>query len=291
MSVNIRVRNGLEPDIYSGEGGMTEGDLRGPQSDMLKGNSGVVDRANGHCLVHAAAIPDMSIVVDPGVAYIPNSSFDEDDSNSIKSWEAVIAGTTFSRTLGINPNSSGQTRVDLVCVKLDPGAIPDEHASDIAELIVVEGTPGAGVPETPAFHTAFAKLNVIDGEVEIENADITDLREQIVLKNEFLPGVRTTTITSSSTPTPNADTTDVYDITALAATATIGAPTGTPKPFQPLLLKIKDNGTSRSLNWNSIFRAVGAYLPTSTIANKLLYVGALWNATDSKWDVVATIQE
>jgi hypothetical protein len=92
---------------------------------------------------------------------------------------------------------------------------------------------------------------------------------------------RVTTVTSASAPTPNANTTDMYIITALAETATFGAPTGSPVQGQKLIVRIKDNGTSRTLNYNGVYRAVGTTLPTTTTANKVIYLGFLYNSTES----------
>jgi hypothetical protein len=102
---------------------------------------------------------------------------------------------------------------------------------------------------------------------------------------------RATSIASSVTPTPNADTTDQYEVTALASAATFGAPTGTPTAGQKLTIRIKDNGTSQTLAWNAIYRAIGLILPSATVANKLIYVGCIYNTTDTKWDVVAVSEE
>lgn len=99
------------------------------------------------------------------------------------------------------------------------------------------------------------------------------------------------TTASSATPTPNGDTTDHYTVTALAAGATFGAPTGTPTDGQNLVIRIKDNGTARTLAWNAIYRAVGVTLPTTTVISKTLYLGFKYNSADSKWDCLATAQE
>ncbi len=101
---------------------------------------------------------------------------------------------------------------------------------------------------------------------------------------------RVTSEASNATPTPNADTTDVHIITALAAGATFGAPTGTPTQGQQLIIRIKDNGTARSLNWNAIYRAsTDLALPTTTVLGKTLYLGFMYNSTDSKWDLLAKL--
>lgn len=101
--------------------------------------------------------------------------------------------------------------------------------------------------------------------------------------------LRTTTIASSATPTPNIDTTDIFTITALSdATATFGAPTGTPINGQKLIIRIKDNATARILAWNAIYRAgADVALPLTTVISKTLYCGFMYNSTDTKWDLMA----
>lgn len=102
---------------------------------------------------------------------------------------------------------------------------------------------------------------------------------------------RVGTTASSSTPTPDADAHDQYTVTALAAGATFGAPTGTPTDGQKLMIRVKDNGTARTLAFNAIYRALGVTLPTTTVISKTVYMGCIYNSADTKWDVVAVTQE
>jgi hypothetical protein len=108
------------------------------------------------------------------------------------------------------------------------------------------------------------------------------------IKIDMKPIPRVSTIVGSATPTPNADTTDMYVITALAATATFGAPTGTPVDGQKLMLRIVDNGTAWALSWNQVYSAVGITLPTTTTAGKCTYVDMIYNAQFSTWDCIST---
>ena len=102
---------------------------------------------------------------------------------------------------------------------------------------------------------------------------------------------RVNTVASGATITPTADLSDMYTVTALAAAATIAAPSGTPTNGQRLLLRIKDNGTARALTWNATYRVIGVTLPTTTVANKTIYVGCIYNSADSVWDVVAETEQ
>ena len=78
---------------------------------------------------------------------------------------------------------------------------------------------------------------------------------------------------------------DVASVDATSA-LTMNAPSGTPTAYQPLLYRIKDNGTARSITWNAVYRAVGCTLPSTTVVGKVLYVQTRYNSADSLWDVV-----
>jgi hypothetical protein len=99
---------------------------------------------------------------------------------------------------------------------------------------------------------------------------------------------RVTTVSDSATPTPNSDTDDMYIVTGLTQTATFGSPTGTPTQGQKIVIRVKDNGTARTLAWNAIYRASSDLsLPTATVASKTMYLGFIYNSTDSKWDLLS----
>jgi hypothetical protein len=89
---------------------------------------------------------------------------------------------------------------------------------------------------------------------------------------------------------------DQYALTGLANTLTISADANAaPADGQRMLFRIKDNGTARALTWTTgstnSFRVIGTTLPTTTVISKLVYVGCIYNAADSRWDVLAVGQE
>jgi hypothetical protein len=61
--------------------------------------------------------------------------------------------------------------------------------------------------------------------------------------------------------------------------------------MQPMLIRIKDNGTAQSIGYGTQYRAIGVTLPTTTVISKTLYLGGFWNATDSKFDITACAME
>lgn len=99
------------------------------------------------------------------------------------------------------------------------------------------------------------------------------------------------TTTSSATPQPDADAHDQFNVTALGEGATFAAPSGTPTNGQKLIIRIKDDGTARSLAFNAIYRAIACTLPTTTVLGKTTYIGAIYNSADSKWDVLGVATE
>ena len=98
-------------------------------------------------------------------------------------------------------------------------------------------------------------------------------------------GVRVQSVTSSVTVTP-VSTNDLVKITEQSDGLTLVNPTGTFSEGQALMIRIKDNGTARTITFDTNYRAIGVTLPTTTVISKTLYLGIIYNSTDSKWDVV-----
>jgi len=99
-----------------------------------------------------------------------------------------------------------------------------------------------------------------------------------------LPRVASTT--SSGVATPNADTTDLFELTAQAATVAFQQPSGTPVDGQKLMIQIIDNGTPRAITWSATGYAAGvATLPTSTVTSKYYFIGFQYVTANSlnKW--------
>lgn len=101
---------------------------------------------------------------------------------------------------------------------------------------------------------------------------------------------RVQSVTSSATVTATSAN-DLVKVTAQAAGLTLANPTGTFAEGQALIYRIKDNGTARSITFGAKFRALGVTLPTTTTISKTTYVGCIYNSTDDKFDVIASLTE
>jgi hypothetical protein len=101
---------------------------------------------------------------------------------------------------------------------------------------------------------------------------------------------RVQTVASSATVTPTASD-DLVVITAQAAGLTLANPTGTFVQGQSMVIRIKDDGTARTIAYGVDYRAIGVTLPTTTVINKTTYLGCIYNTTDNKLDIVGVCTE
>lgn len=122
----------------------------------------------------------------------------------------------------------------------------------------------------------------------LSDDDFATLTNTVTLTNKAITK-RVSTTASSATPTPTASTDDMYTVTALAANATFGSP-GAGTNGQGLIIRIKDNGTSRTLAFNAVYRfSTDIPAPSATTISQTMYLGFIYNTADSKWDCVSKI--
>lgn len=140
----------------------------------LIASSGVVTKAAGttHFSVQAQGTPDMTVKVKAGRAHIKGSS-----GNAYP----IISDTDTSVAVG--SNGSGSTRIDAVVLYVDKGVSANSDASNIAKLIVVQGTTSAPsdstIQSTVGASNPFIRLanvTVTSGATSIVSGNISDQR-------------------------------------------------------------------------------------------------------------------
>ena len=142
-----------------------------------------------------------------------------------------------------------------------------------------------------ATDTTLARVSA--GVISVEGVTVPTISSTSTLTNKRInPRLVTTTSYTTDTGTSlDVATCDQFEVTAQAGALKLNNPSGTPLGGQKLTVRLKDNGTARALTYDTQFRAMGVALPSTTVLSKTLYLGFIFNATDTKWDLVAAAQE
>jgi hypothetical protein len=185
---------------------------------------------------------------------------------------AFKANTTNTGACTLNVNSLGAKAIK-VDHDVDP-ATGDIQADQIV-LVIYDGTNFQLQTDVPA------------AAVEVTPTSTNTLTNKRI-EPRIVTAASYTTDTGTSLSVATAD---QFQVTAQAGDLKFNNPGGTPVAGQKLIIRIKDNGTARALTYDTQFRALGSSLPSTTVISKTLYMGFIFNATDTKWDLVAVAQE
>lgn len=123
-------------------------------------------------------------------------------------------------------------------------------------------------------------------ESDLPSTILTTNNAKTVTQKRFQP--RTNPASSYTTSvTLDLDNYDGQIITAQTGGLLFNAPTWTAAEMEVRVIRIKDNGTARALTWNSFFRgSANLPLPSTTTLGKVMYLQFIYNATDTKADLI-----
>jgi hypothetical protein len=151
--------------------------------------------------------------------------------------------------------------------------------------VTIQPTIAGTLAGSSIIFTAGDEVSITSNGAVLVSGDLTATR---MFNTEIEP--RVDTQASENPPAPDESTTDLYELTALAANVTFSSP-GAGINGQKLMMRIRDNGTARTLGWNAVYVAAGATLPTTTVANKWMHLGFIYNTTINKWQLIAKAEE
>lgn len=234
-------------------------------------------------------------------------------SNSLFTFRAESFDTFWAKTGGIWTQSSGRIgqmsagkiyasstggRTDVPAVASKTFAATQDHYvfhhEQTGVIRYVSQTIGATAPAPNAGEVLNAVLTTDASNItKVVQFGWTDTGLPIFNKLVKIPGASpmVRSISTGTSITPSTTNANGLAINALAADATINAPSGNPGDMHGILMRIKDNGTARGLTWNGIYRAIGVTIPTATTANKWMYIGIRYNSIDTRWDVYSVSRE
>lgn len=193
--------------------------------------------------------------------------------------EAVFPIDLESDVTGIAPADNGGTGIAFLAFA-GPETTVKTYTGPNANAVLMTNQAGEV--------NAFSEKTTLVGADLIPIEDSAALNVKKKAKRSTIVRQTVQSTASSSTPTPAPDGPNhQFNITAQAASGAFAAPTGTPSDGDVLKIRIKDNGTARATTWNAIYRAVLDTLPTTTIINQVGYLGFIYNAAETKWDLVA----
>jgi len=122
--------------------------------------------------------------------------------------------------------------------------------------------------------------------VTLPSGSILGTTDTQTLTNKRITARSLAAANTSGSVTPDSDAYDQVNY-LLTGSTSFANPSGTPTNGQKLHIRLYAASTQTVSSWGDAYRIIGTLLPTSVPAGKTIYVGCIWNSTDSKWDVVA----
>lgn len=286
---NLSLTTGVTGTLPVGNGG----------TGITAGTSGGVPYFSAtNTIASSAALAANAIVIGGGAGVAPSTTTTGTGvltavGNQVNTTNGLVTQTatlTSSALLlgggsgtGISSTTTGTGVVTAIGNNVDTnGGLVTQSGTLTASAILIGGGSGTAISSTS---TGTGVLTALGNNANATGG-FTTINGTATLTNKRIdPRVSSTASTASITP--DISSFDQYAVTAQAAGLAINAPTGTPVDGNKLVFRLLDNGTPRALTWDATYTVIGVTLPTTTTASKTTYVGCIYNANNTRWDVIA----
>jgi hypothetical protein len=286
---NLSLTTGVTGTLPVGNGG----------TGITAGTSGGVPYFSAtNTIASSAALASNAIVIGGGTGVAPSTTTTGTGvltavGNQVNTTNGLVTQTatlTSSALLlgggsgtGISSTTTGTGVVTAIGNNVDTnGGLVTQSGTLTASALLIGGGSGTAISSTS---TGTGVLTALGNNANATGG-FTTINGTATLTNKRIdPRVSSTASTASITP--DISSFDQYAVTAQAAALAINAPTGTPVDGNKLVFRLLDNGTPRALTWDATYTVIGVTLPTTTTASKTTYVGCIYNANNTRWDVIA----
>ena len=286
---NLSLTSGVTGTLPVGNGG----------TGITAGTSGGVPYFSAtNTIASSAALASNAIVIGGGAGVAPSTTTTGTGvltavGNQVNTTNGLVTQTatlTSSALLlgggsgtGISSTTTGTGVVTAIGNNVDTnGGLVTQSGTLTASALLIGGGSGTAISSTS---TGTGVLTALGNNANATGG-FTTINGTATLTNKRIdPRVSSTASTASITP--DISSFDQYAVTAQAAALAINAPTGTPVDGNKLVFRLLDNGTPRALTWDATYTVIGVTLPTTTTASKTTYVGCIYNANNTRWDVIA----
>lgn len=189
----------------------------------------------------------------------------------------------------LSVNVDGTTlEINADTVRVKAAGLNASYLSDFAATVrstVATGISFASAAAITATSTVLEALGQLQAQITANIASIAAntasiaawAASTVTLTNKRIQPRSSTAASGNISPDMSID---VYQRTALAATCTIAAPTGTPTLGETLVFLLKSTGSAQTLTMNATYKAVAAAFPSTVSTTKRLEIVAIFDGTD-----------
>ena len=276
-SIQTQLNDTLSNPMTTG-GDVIYGGISGTPTRLANGTAGKVLQSNGTTLAPTWETAGAGDVIKVGTPL--------DNQVGVWTGDGTIEGTTGLTYDGANFQLTGD--IGSTATRITKGWFTDIESTNIPTVGGTAILTSLTAPQFTTVELGHATDTTLSrsaaGVLAVEGVVIPSISSTNVLTNKAITK-RVVTTTNDATAVIDVTITDDYELTAMSADTAFSL-SGTATDGQQIILRFKDDGTTRALTFTGI-TAIGVTLPTTTTVSKWHYVGIKYNLSATAWHAIA----